>query len=290
MNSAARRSPFDPARRPSRRSEASVWTYVFVFDCGAALGAQIENAEIRNAEIRNAEMAENAENAENPEFNLPWGLCALCVPSVVVVMICCSVSSAARSAALRLPSRDSTARGTIDRPNRRTGSTSTRVFCRRPTAKHSRGRRAGPAVRPVNCSSRSGITRRQSKRCGTRRRRNRATNHDDDNRWNAESAETPGKIKLWILCILCVLCHLCVSDLRVSDLGVFDLRAERCPTVENEDVRPDARLRASRRTPRRIEWRASRGGVHRRRTDENWRAAGARTARLQSAVRVHGRN
>ena len=156
--------------------------------------------------------------------------------------------------------------------------------CRRPTARRSRGRRAGPAVRPVNYSSRSGITRRQSKRCGTRRRRNRATNHDDDNRRNAESAESAGKIKL------CVLCHLCVSDLPVSDLGVFDLRTERCPTVENEDVRPDARLRASRRTARWIEWRASRGGVHRRRTEEDRRAAAARTARLPSAVRVHGRN
>src|SRR5205823_3184709 len=109
------------------------WTYVFVFDCGAALGAQIENAEIRNGEIRNGEIR-NAEMAENAEFNLPCALCALCVPSVVVVMICCSVSSAARSAALRLPSRDSTARGIIDRPNRRTGSTSTRASCRRATA------------------------------------------------------------------------------------------------------------------------------------------------------------
>ena len=98
----------------------------------------------------------------------------------------------------------------------------------------------------------------------------------EDTQTNAEHAEHAEQV------FLCDLCDLCV---RSSWLVAAGLRRA---GLEDPRARRSARLAAARRTPRRLERRAPRQRLPRRRAAEDRREAAAGPAGLPAAVRVHG--
>ena len=129
-------------------------------------------------------------------------------------------------------------------------------------------------IRRASCSSRSGTTRRRSRRSRTRRRESRPRNHDHEEDETAEHRRARRE---------------CSSRRSLRSLRFLPVVVSRAD-VEDPRARRDAGLAAARRTPRRLERRAARQRLPRRRAAEDRREAAARPDGLPPAVRVHRRH